>query len=166
MTDFIRAEVAIRQLHARYVDAVWRKDFNAFGDCFIEDAEWNIVGMKLRGRAAIIAGFEKFMDRYERVLMVIQTPVLEVGNGVASGRTYVTEHNRFKDGRTTSSIGVYFERFIDNGDRWRFAWRHWDLYYRGPVDLSGSFFPFRDYGSPPGMPGPNDPATPPASQMT
>ena len=50
MTDFLAAESGIRQLHARYLDAVWRKDFDAFGDCFAENAEWRIGGKILRGR--------------------------------------------------------------------------------------------------------------------
>ena len=55
MTDFAATEAAIRQLHARYVDAVWRKDYVAFGDCFTTDAEWRIAGMVLHGRAEIVA---------------------------------------------------------------------------------------------------------------
>ena len=31
MQDFVATECAIRQLHARYADAVWRKDANSFG---------------------------------------------------------------------------------------------------------------------------------------
>ena len=33
MTDFLMAEAGIRQLHSRYIDSVYRKDFAAFGDC-------------------------------------------------------------------------------------------------------------------------------------
>ena len=32
MIDEVRGEAGIRQLHARYADAVFRKDFAAFGD--------------------------------------------------------------------------------------------------------------------------------------
>lgn len=32
LTDFIAAESGIRQLQARYADAVWCKDYEAFGD--------------------------------------------------------------------------------------------------------------------------------------
>ena len=45
MTDLVVADCAIRQLHARYIDAVWRKDIDAFVDCFAEDAEWKIGGI-------------------------------------------------------------------------------------------------------------------------
>ena len=39
MTEFVIAESGIRQLHARYIDAVWRKDADAFANCFAEHGE-------------------------------------------------------------------------------------------------------------------------------
>jgi ketosteroid isomerase-like protein len=152
MTDLATAEAAIRQLHARYVDAVWRKDYPAFADCFTADAEWRIAGMVLRGRAEIAATLERLMENFTRVLMTFRTPVLEVGQGVATGRTYVTEQNAFRNGRAGNSIGLYYERFVDEGDRWRFSWRLFQLHYLGPADLSGDFFEQPDYGPPPAMP--------------
>ena len=157
MTDYVAAESAIRLLHARYVDAVWRKDFAAFGDCFTEDAEWRIAGMVLRGRAQIVAALERLMPNFRRILMTFRTPILEVGQGTASGRTYVTEQSAFKDGRPGSTIGIYYERFVEQGDRWRFHWRLFQLHYMGPADLSGAFFEQADYGPPPAMPGPDAP---------
>jgi ketosteroid isomerase-like protein len=50
MTDLMTAEFAVRQLHDRYIDAVWRKDSESFGALFAKGAEWKIAGMHLRGR--------------------------------------------------------------------------------------------------------------------
>ena len=44
MSRFVEAESAIRQLHARYIDAVWRQDPEAYGDCWAEDAHWKYMG--------------------------------------------------------------------------------------------------------------------------
>jgi len=152
MTDFLVAEAAIRQLHARYTDAVWRKDYAAFGDCFAEDAEWRIAGMTLSGRARIVEAFERLMSNHRRVLMNFRTPILDVGDGVASGRTYVSEQNAFINGRPGTTIGIYYERFRNCGERWRFTWRLYQLHYLGPADLSGPLFDQADYGAPPNMP--------------
>ena len=152
MTDFLVAESAIRQLHARYSDAVWRKDYDSFGDCFTEDAEWRISGMVLRGRVEIVDTIKQFMSRFRRVLVTLRTPILEVGNGTASGRTYLTEQSVFNDGRPYGPIGIYYERFVDQGDRWRFCWRLFQTHYSGPPDLSGTLFDNPDYGAPPAMP--------------
>ena len=152
MTDFVAAEAGVRQLHARYADAVWRKDYAAFADCFAENAEWRIAGVVLRGRAPIQAALEAMMGDFERVLISFRNPVLEVGQGVAAGRTYVTEDRAFRNAPPSSTIGLYYERFVDQGDRWRFSWRLFQLHYVGPPDMSGRFFDQPDYGPPPAMP--------------
>lgn len=152
MTEFAVAEVAIRQLHGRYIDAVWRKDLEAFGDCFAEDAEWRVGGNILRGSAGAVDFMRGVFPQFRRLLMTFRTPILDVGDGVASGRTYVTENSQFADGRPFAPIGIYFERFVDEGDRWRFKWRLFQTNYAGPPDLSGQFFDVPDYGPPPAMP--------------
>jgi ketosteroid isomerase-like protein len=152
MTDFGIAETAIRQLHAHIVDAVWRKDAVSFGDCYTEDGEWRIAGMILRGRNEIIESFDRLMSHHHRVLMTFRTPILEVGDGVATGRTYVSEQNGFKNGRPGTTIGIYFERFVAQNDRWRCSWRLFQLHYIGPADLTAPFLEHEDYGPPPGMP--------------
>ena len=152
MTDFTTTECAVRQLHARYCDAVWRKDFDAFADCFAQEAEWRIVGNIFAGRENIKKAITGILANFSRVLMTLQPPILEVGEGVAYGRTYSTEHTRLVSGERGLSIGTYYERFVDDGDRWRFSWRLFKLHYSGPPDLSGPFFDNPDYGPPPAMP--------------
>ena len=160
MSKLIEAECAIRQLHARYADAVWRKDVDAFGACFADDAVWRVGGMELVGRAAACAGFVGFTEVIERTLMTFRTPIVTVGEDGVSARTYVTEHNKYADGSASWSIGIYYERFVEggagSGDGWRFVWRHWQMYYHGPADLSGSIHAAAEFGPPPGMPGEHD----------
>lgn len=160
MSRFVLAESGIRQLQARCIDAVWRKDFAAFGDCFAEDAEWRIAGKVLRGRSQCIAFLEQMMPNIDRVLMTMQTPILEVGEGTAIGRTYMTEMTARKGRSPVLPIGIYYDRFVRQGERWRYAWHHYQSYYYGPADLSGPFANFVDYGPPFGMPGPDEPAPP------
>jgi ketosteroid isomerase-like protein len=153
MSDFLMAEAGIRQLHARYVDAVWRLDRAAFADCWTEDAQWRIAGHVLRGREEITNAWQTFMARYSHVLMTMRPPILEVGDGVASGRTYVTEQNKVKDGGNVNSIATYYEHFaLGAGGRWRRSWAFFQLHYLGPADLSGTFYSPPDYGAPPAMP--------------
>lgn len=152
MSDLVTAKEAIRELHAHYTDAVWRKDYASFGDCFAEDAEWRIGGLVLQGRAQITETIERILGNFKRVLITFQTPLLEVEGRTAFGRTYITEQVARVNGQSNVSIGRYYERFVYHGDRWRFAWRLFQLHYSGPPDLSGTFFDNPDYGPPPGMP--------------
>jgi ketosteroid isomerase-like protein len=104
MTDLMVAEFSVRQLHARYLDAVWRKDFEAFGDCFAEDAEWRIGGRILRGRAEIVGNLKRLMPNFQRVLMTFRTPLVHIEDGAVTSRTYVTEQNAFLDGRPATPL--------------------------------------------------------------
>lgn len=152
MTEFHIAECGIRQLHARYADAVWRKDIDAFGDCFAEDCEWRISGRVMHGRGEIVPFMSHVFTLFRRILLTMRTPVLEVGDGVGSARTYFTEQSVRADGQPLAAIGTYFERFVDQGDRWRFAWRLFQTEYAGSPDFTGPFYDNPEWGRPPAMP--------------
>jgi len=157
MSDFIAADCGIRQLHARFIDAVWRKDADAFAACFAENAEWKIAGMHIRGRAEIGSLFGKLMAICARVQIIMGTPVLDVSAGTAAGRVNVTELAKMSDGTSAMTLGVYYDRYVEEGGRWRFQWRHFSLHYRGPIDLSAALVESPDYGPPPNMPGADEP---------
>lgn len=162
MTDLLAAgelaaDLGVRQLQSRYIDAVWRRDWDAFGDCFTADALWRIAGRVVEGRPACVAFLREFMPLFDRVRMTMQSPVLEVGDGWANGRTDVLEHNILADRTRHITIGVYYDRFVEQGDRWRFASHFYQLYYIGPPDMSGDFHDVVDFGPPPAMPGPDEP---------
>ncbi len=155
--DFIAADCGIRQLYARFSDVVWRKDSEACGECFADDAHWKLAGLHVRGREDIRATFRKLLGACERVVLIQGTPVLEVEGNDASGRIQVTELARMADGSSAMTIGVYYDRYVRQGDRWYFQWRHFSLHYRGPTDLSAPLVDSPDYGPPPGMPGQDEP---------
>lgn len=164
MTTLPEAEAGIRQLHARYADAAWRHDYNSFAECFAPDGVWRISGLDLQGRDAIRQAISGILSRMERVLITFRTPILEVGDGLASGRTYIDERCKWKDGSANISIGLYYERFREIDGRWYFDWRLFQLLYRGPADLSGEYYhDLPDWGPPPAMP-PLDEQAPNTSQ--
>ena len=82
MTDLMRAEFEIRQLQARYADALWHKDPDTFAALFAKDAEWKVAGMHMRGRDEIREKFAAFMTHTGRTLMTFRTPIVEEVDGV------------------------------------------------------------------------------------
>ncbi len=157
MMEFVIADSGIRQLHARFIDAVWRKDIAAFADCFAEHAEWKIAGMHMRGRADIAATASRLLGACERILITASTPVLEVQDGIARGRLHCLEFAKLIAGGSAMTIGVYHDRYVEEKQQWRFEWRHWAVHYRGPADLSVPFIQSPDYGPFPNTPGPDEP---------
>lgn len=156
-TDFLSAESGIRQLYARFIDAVWRQDADSFIDCFTEDGEWKVGGMHLKGRSEIGPTFAKLLGLNERVLIIPGLPVLDIDGGQGTGRIHSTEMAKLPDGSSVMTIGVFYDRYQREGDRWRFRWRHFGLHYRGPLDLSNPLVESPDFGAPPGMPGWDEP---------
>ncbi|MCB2077849.1 MAG: nuclear transport factor 2 family protein [Novosphingobium sp.] len=151
--DFLIAQAGVIQLHARYTDAIWRQDIEAFTDCFTEDAEWRIGGRTMIGRDAIVGQMSAVFPKFRRILMTMRAPYVEVTPEGASTRTYVTENNVFADGTPVTAIGTYFDRVVDGGQGWRFRWRLFQTSYLGPADFTGTFFEGNpDFGAAPAMP--------------
>jgi len=146
------AAEGIRQLHARFIDAVWRQDADAFAQCFTEDGEWKVGGMHLKGRAEIAPTFARLLGLNVRVLITPGMPILEIDGDTAIGRVQGQEIAKLPDGGSVMTLGVYYDRYALADGRWRFRWRHFSLHYRGPLDLSGEMVPSPDYGPFPGMP--------------
>ena len=92
------------------------------------------------------------MPNFQRVLMTFRTPIVHIENGAVTSRTYVTEQNAFLNGRPGNSIGIYFERFVKQGDHLRFKWRLFQLHYLGKMDITTRLFENPDFGPPPCMP--------------
>lgn len=164
MTDFAAIDAGVRQLHARYSDAVWRKDAQAFADCFAPDGEWRISGMVMRGREEIGANIERILSRMHRVLFTFRTPVLDLSGGEVTGRVMVDEKVCWADGKTNIALGCYYERFVEIDGRWYFTWRLFEPHYRGPPDLTGTWFEQSDWGPPPALP-PRDTPTQDMAQV-
>jgi uncharacterized protein (TIGR02246 family) len=152
MDTFLIADCGIRQLHARFVDAVWRQDDSAFADCFARDGEWKIAGLHFQGRDQIAEACRNLLGRCSHIHLLVGLPILEVGEGTAIGRLNMTEFSRMHDGSTAMTIGLYHDHYVDQDGRWRFAKRHWVMKYRGPPDLTGHFADTPNYGSFPEMP--------------
>lgn len=152
MTVSIEAEIGIRRLHALCADAVWRKDGAGFADCFVEDGVWKVAGLELRGRETIARALGELGTANERILMIFGSPILSASDGCISGRTYTVENVKRYDGSAATTIGIYYEHFVERDGRWLFQRRHFDFSYFGPPDLSAPFYDFQDYGPPPAMP--------------
>lgn len=152
MTDFITADCGVRQLQARFIDAVWRQDADDFAACWTHDGVWKIAGMEMHGREAIAEACGKLLGRCEKIQLILGPVILEAQGSGWIGRHQVIEYAKMHDGSGWMTIGVYHDHFAEEAGRMRFAHRHWAMQYRGPFDLSASFIQGQDFGSFPAMP--------------
>ncbi len=152
MRDLVTVDCAVRQLQARFNDAVWRKDARDFAACFALDGEWKIAGLHIQSRQTIEEMFGTLLAPYDQVFFDSGTPLLDISGPEVVSRCPAVEQAKLLDGSSVMTIGVYHDRYVEEGTRWLFRHRHWSLHYRGPSDLSADLVPSPDYGSPPGMP--------------
>lgn len=152
MNEFLVADSGIRQLHARFIDAVWRQDAEEFAACWTTDGVWKIAGMALTGREAIADACVRLLGRCEKIHLILGPPILEVSGTTAIGRMNVTEFAKMHDGSTAMTFGWYHDRYAEQDGRWRFASRHWSFKYRGAPDLTAPFIDTPDYGAFPAFP--------------
>ena len=131
-------ELAIRNLVARYSDAVNRRDAAAWGDTWAVDATWKILGMAPQGREEIVKLWEQLMGGFPFVVQMPSECLIAVDGDTATGRAYLHEWGKGPDGSGMVTLGVYHDTFRRDPDGWRFTERDFHSMYSGPADMSGT----------------------------
>ena len=62
---------------------------------------------------------------------------IQLEGGTASGRTYMQELIRGRDGRPELNYTIYHDRYQRTGDGWRFTERVYEVRYRDESPLEG-----------------------------
>ncbi len=114
---------AIRDLLERYADAVFRRDFDQWADCWAQDAEWEILQFRRTGRAEVRALVEMLMAPLTFASMMVQPGPIAVDGDHASARVYLLEVVVGPQGerRMTNAYDDSYVRCADGC--WRFAKR-------------------------------------------
>ena len=136
-------ELAIRDLVARYIDAVNRYHKDDWAATWSDSATWNLMGMEVSGRKAIVELWTNAMAGFEFAIMMLNSGTVTVDGETATGRWYLTEHLKTVEGDTNITLGVYDDEYRREDGAWLFARRSYQIIYQGPPDLSGNYTPFR-----------------------
>lgn len=140
----IADELAIRQLVARYADAVNRRDETLWASTWDEAGVWMLPGREVSGREAVVDLWRAAMGGFEFVAQLIYQGTIEINENRATGRWYLSEHLRpagTDAGRFT--IGTYADEYVRHGDEWFFARRQYHVLYNdeGRGDMTGIVTP-------------------------
>ncbi len=138
-TATLLEEQAIRQLVARYADAVGRRDAKAWGETWTDDGVWELMGQRKEGREQVVKLWSAIMSGFEMVVQIPGSALIEVDGDRATGRWYMIEYIA---GPAMLNMGHYLDRYQKVRGEWRFAHRRFDVLYSGPPDLSGKPTPF------------------------
>jgi ketosteroid isomerase-like protein len=135
-------ELEIRNLVARYAEAVTRADKDAWAATWADDGEWSLIGQTARGRQDVVALWQKLTAGFTFVVQHTPSGVVELDGDRGSGTWQMTEHGKLTNGTPLLTIGVYSDEYVREKGAWRFASRHFRMVYGGPPDLSGAVNPF------------------------
>lgn len=118
--------LAIRELLETYADAVTRRDAEAWGATWAEDAEWSLPDYPelgtTRGRPAIVAMWIEAMKAYPGIMFEAWPGSVEVSGDSAVMRSYTSEVYD-QDGITMRDRGVYEDTCVKIDGKWLFKTR-------------------------------------------
>lgn len=122
----------VRDLLARYSEAVRSADPAVFASCWADDAVWDLAGTEVSGAEAITGHFAVARANVQACTQDVLAGRLEVApaGDRARGRWLVRE-DQVRETGPGLVVGVYTDEAVRTAEGWRFARRSFDLLWRG-----------------------------------
>ena len=139
----VEDELSIRNLVARYTDAVNQRDLGAFRELWTDDAVWEI-GPPLQSRAEgldqIVALLSRLLQAEKYFMQMTHSGVIEIKGDRATARFVERERGR---GESTfyDCLAVYEDVLVREADSWRFAKRFYQYRFLDQGPFGGEAFP-------------------------
>jgi ketosteroid isomerase-like protein len=136
----IADRVEIEALRGEHVDAPMIGDYDRFASLFTPDAVWRIpfANVELTGRPEIRAGIERLHGAWEFWVQNTHPGTIQLDGDIASGREYVFETGRQRDGRSVVMYGLFHDRYQHTPDGWKFTERVLEPRYLDTTPLTGA----------------------------
>ena len=124
---------AIRDLARRYAHHVWQLEVGQLVDLFADDGEMDTsLEAPIRGREALGAAFQRLVDDDQADLQpFVHNHVIDLDGDRASGTAYV-DLRSVRDGRSMLGSGYYQDRYVRQGETWKFQSRSLTLRFFVP----------------------------------
>lgn len=130
----------IEALRGEYTDAAMTRDYDRFASLFTEDAVWRIPAARIEfaGRAELRAGIERLQHVWEYFLQTTHPGTIRLAGDTATGRTYMAELGRMRDGSSHQNYAVFHDDYQRTPDGWKFSRRVYEVQYLDSTPLTGS----------------------------
>jgi uncharacterized protein (TIGR02246 family) len=125
----IADRVEIEALRGEFTDAGMMHDYDRFASLFTPHGAWRMphIPAELVGRAEIRAGVERMQNLWDYFVQTVHPGTIRLDGDRASGRAFVAEFGRMRDGRSHANHAVYHDRYERTADGWRFAERVYEV---------------------------------------
>ena len=136
----IADRVEIEALRGEYTDALMMRDWDRLASLFAHDGAVRMphVPAELAGRQEIRAGIEQLQALLDYFVQTTHPGTIRLDGDTASGRAYISELIRFRDGNSHLNYAVYHDRYQRTPDGWKFTERVYEIRYLDTTPLAGS----------------------------
>ena len=136
----IADRVEIEALRGEFTDAVMMRDYDRVASLFTHDgALWMPnVPIQLAGREEIRAWGDRAFAIWDYFVQTTHPGTIQLEGDTASGRAYIQELIRLRDGHSEVNYAIYHDRYQRTGDGWKFTERVYEVRYLDTSPLAGS----------------------------
>jgi len=142
MSDFqaIADRVEIEALRGEFTDAAMMRDRDRLASLFTLDGALRMpnIPAELVGREEIRAGGERLQAQWDFFVQTTHPGSIQLDGDTATGRAYIQELVRTRDGRQGLNYAIYHDRYQRTPDGWKFTERVYEVRYLDTSPLAGS----------------------------
>ena len=143
MSDGLADQLEIRELTARFTDAVNRRAPRDVAALFAEDGEWHVPGVPVaRGREEVANLLGGLLGNFDRLIQLTYSGHVDLTDEGATGTWYLSELAASSaSGKAFTFVGVYRDELVRTAEGWRFGKRAFDFLYRAKGDAEARWYP-------------------------
>jgi len=136
----IADRVEIEALRGEFTDAVMMRDYGRAASLFAPDGALRMpnVPVELEGPEQIRAWGARVPEFVEFLVQTTHAGVIELDGDTASGRAYMQEVLRTRDGHAEVNYAIYHDHYRRTPDGWKFTERVYEIRYVDTSPLAGS----------------------------
>jgi ketosteroid isomerase-like protein len=136
----IADRVEIEALRGDFTDAVMMRDYDRAATLFTPDATVRMphANVELVGPEQIRAFGGRRDEIVEYLVQTTHPGTIHIDGDAASGRAYLSEIIRLRDGSSHLNYGIYHDRYRRTPNGWRFNERVYEIRYLDTTPLAGS----------------------------
>jgi ketosteroid isomerase-like protein len=142
MSDFqaIADRVEIEALRGEFTDAVMMRDYGRAASLFTPDGALRMpnVPVELEGPEQIRAWGARVPEFVDFLVQTTHPGVIQLDGDTASGRAYMQEVLRTREGHAEVNYAIYHDRYQRTAAGWRFTERVYEVRYVDTSPLAGS----------------------------
>ena len=142
MSDFqaIADRVEIEALRGEFTDAVMMRDGDRLASLFTHDGVLRMpnIPAEFHSREEIRVGRQRLVALWDFFVQTTHPGTIQLDGDTATGRAYIQELARTRDGRQGLNYAIYHDRYQRTGDGWKFTERVYEVRYLDTSPLAGS----------------------------